>query len=168
MAPDFDGACPWCGLTLDAGFAGPPARWCRRCPCGAIALGALAGPSSEVVDALVAHFKISPSRMHGDIYAKTDWLKDFSIETRPGGRAAGQHAGEEVDWRWFKRELPWEPPAGPMTDGERLAWLKSQGESAYDRMYDSPQPGAEFRRAKEAFEDAVALAGKLGRAAEAA
>ena len=73
-----------------------------------------------------------------------------------------------MEWRWFKRELPWEPPAGPRTDEEKLAWLKSQGELFYDRMYDSRNPNSEFREAKEAFEDAVVLARRLGRDGEAA
>jgi hypothetical protein len=33
-------------------------------------------------------------------------------------------------------------------------------------MYDSRNPRAEFRQAKEAFEDALALAGRMGRKAE--
>jgi hypothetical protein len=120
------------------------------------------------MDALLACYGISPSAMHGDIYAQTQWLKDFSIQSRPGGRGAAGPAGEAVEWTWFKRELPGQPPAGPMSDEARLAWLKSQGETCYDRMYDSRNPAAEFRQAKEAFEDAIALARKLARAQEAA
>jgi hypothetical protein len=163
----FDGVCPWCGLTVDAGFSKPPARWSRRCPCGAVALGAPAG-SHETIDAMIVCYGISPSLMHGDIYAQTDWLRDFSIETRPGGRGASGQAGEVSDWTWFKRELPWQPPAGPMTDEARLTWLKSQGEAFYDRMYDSRNPDSEFRQAKEAFEGAIALARRLGRTETAA
>jgi hypothetical protein len=164
----FDGVCPWCGLTVDAGFAQAPSPWSRRCPCGALALGAPAGSPRAIIDAMIACYGIQPSNLHGDIYAQTGWLADFSIQTRPGGRDAGGTAAETATWSWFKRELPWEPPAGPMTDEQRLAWLKSQGETCYDRMYDSRSPSSEFRLAQEAFADAIALATRMGRAAEAA
>lgn len=154
------GPCPWCKLLVDAGFSKPPLARSRRCPCGAIALGSSQG-RKEAIDAMVAWYGIVPSKIHGDIYAQNDWLKDFYIQTRPGDPAAG------VDWSWFKRELPWEPPAGPMRDEERLAWLEAQGEKNYDLMYDSQRPDTEYRRAKEAFEDAIALAHKMGREGKA-
>ncbi|MBI4679583.1 MAG: hypothetical protein HY748_18585 [Elusimicrobia bacterium] len=58
--------------------------------------------------------------------------------------------------------ITWEKPAGPMTDKERLAWLESQAEKFYDLMYDSRSPSFEYRESKEAFENAIALARKLG------
>jgi hypothetical protein len=113
MEKVFDEVCPWCSLTVDAGFSKPPAPRSRRCPCGAVALGAHAGSPHSIIDAMIAYYGIQPSKLHGDIYAQTGWLADFSIQMRPGGRSGEGTAAEAVAWSWFNRQLPWEPPAGP-------------------------------------------------------
>lgn len=155
------GPCPWCGLDVDAGLTGAKAPLSRRCPCGATAFGAAAADLKTVVDAMVAHYGFQPSSIHGDIYLDEGWLKDFHVEARPGP------LGEGVRWHWYKRDLPWAVPAGPMTDSERLKFLVGQAEKFYGLMCDSKNPRFEFREAKEAFEDAIPLARKLGRASEA-
>lgn len=159
---DGAGSCPFCGLDVDAGLSGPARPPGRRCPCGAIAFGTPEGGRAEAVDAMIAHYQISPSpQTYGDLHADGRWMKEFWIEPRAGASARGLH------WHWFKRELPWEPPAGPMSDAERLAWFKAQGEKAYDLMYDSRRPADEYRDAKDYFESAVELARRMGRDAEA-
>jgi hypothetical protein len=55
-----------------------------------------------------------------------------------------------------------------MTDEERLAWLESQAETAYDKMYDAvhgTDAAARYNDAKEALADAIALAQRLGQSA---
>jgi hypothetical protein len=52
-----------------------------------------------------------------------------------------------------------------MTDEERLAWLETQAEAAYEKMYDavhSTDMAARYNDAKEALADAIALAQRLG------
>lgn len=161
----FDKVCPFCGLAVDAGLSNCLVPWSLRCPCGAIALGSTR--QSDVIDAMVKHYDISPSKGHGDIHASTAWTRDFHIDARDGGRSVEMPASIIVNWRWFLRKLPWEKPAGPMTDRESLEWLTGQGEKFYDLMYDSRRPSNEYREAKEAFEDAIALAWKLGLGEEA-
>lgn len=146
---------------MDAGFEKPPSVAGRRCPCGAVALGAGADAYKPVVDAMIEHYGICPSRELHDVYAGTDWLRDFHIKLKKGPQAGG------LRWYWFLRKLPWETPAGPMSDEERLAWLKEQGEKFYDMMYDSGSPGSDYRLSKESFEDAISLALKMGRSDEA-
>jgi len=164
----FSGECPWCGLGLDVGIktASTPLR--RRCACGAVAFGAPRGDEAKIIDAMIAYYQISPSAELRGKRGDWGWLKDFFIEAQEGGWSDEADRASPVRWRWFKRSLPWEPPAGPMTDEERLAWLKSQGEKFYDMMYDSRNPGHEYRETKEFFEEAVSLARRMGREAEAA
>lgn len=126
-----------------------------------MAFAAPIGDSKSAVDAMTAYYGVHPSSVHGDIYAGTDWMRDFHVEARQGP------VGEGQNWRWFRRDLPWSRPAGPMSDPERLEFLKSQAEKFYGLMYDSRNPRFEYREAKEAFEDAAGLARKLGKTAEA-
>ncbi len=125
-----------------------------------MAFAAPIGGAKAAVDAMIAYYGVHPSSIHGDLYGATGWLKDFHISARQGP------VGEGADWRWFRRDLPWARPAGPMTDPERLEFLKTQAEKFYELMYDSRNPRFEYREAVEAFEDAVGLAHKLGKAAE--
>lgn len=164
----FEGVCPWCGLVLDVGMKDPPADLARRCACGAVALGSAEGGFQCVVDAMIKHYGICPSPKLHDIYGGSRWLRDFHIKAQGGGRSREGDPPVEVSWVWFKRELPWEAPAGPMSDEDRLRWLESQGEKFYGLMYDSRRPSQEFREARDAFEDAVALAKRMGRDADAA
>ena len=164
----FEGVCPWCGLSVEEGMEKPPMDHTRRCICGAVALGLVGGHYSRIIDAMITYFDIRPSPKIHDIYSDLRWLKDFHIQARHGGRSKEEKTAVEVVWFWFKRELPWEKPAGPMRDEDRLRWLESQGEKFYDLMYDSRRPIFEFREARGAFEDAVALAQRLGRKADAA
>ncbi|MFA6316839.1 MAG: hypothetical protein WC943_05415 [Elusimicrobiota bacterium] len=161
----FDRACPFCGLNVDAGLAGCLVPWSLRCPCGAIALGSTR--LADVTLAMIKHYGICPSRDHGDVHAGTDWLRDFHIQTKDGGRSVEMKDSTIVNWRWFLRRLPWEKPAGPMTDRERLEWLTKSAEKFYELMYDSRGPNFEFRESKEAFEDAITLAWNLGLGEEA-
>ncbi len=126
-----------------------------------MAFAAPLGQARIGVDAMIAYYGVHPSSIHGDIYEKADWLRDFHIEMRQGP------VGEGQDWRWYRRDLPWSRPAGPMSDPERLEFLKTQAEKFYELMYDSRNPRFEYREAVEAFEDAVGLARKLGQAAQA-
>lgn len=164
-AKTFDGTCPWCGLAVDAGLKAPAVPASRRCPCGAVAFAA--AKLGEAVAAAIKHYGISPSAIHGDIHAGTDWMKDFSIAHKEGGRGVASPQAPVVSWHWFLRKLPWDKPAGPMTDRESLDWLTSQGEKFYDLMYESRRPSNEYREAKEAFQDAIAMARKMGLAEEA-
>ncbi|MBI5882132.1 MAG: hypothetical protein HZB91_03390 [Elusimicrobia bacterium] len=163
----FDRVCPFCRLSVDAGLSNGLVPWSLRCPCGAIALGS--PRPKDVIDAMIKHYDISPSsEEYGDFHASTAWTRDFHIDTRDGGRSVEMPDSVIVHWRWFLRKLPWEKPAGPMTDRENLEWLTKQAEKFYDLMYDSRRPGNEYREAKEAFEDAIALAWKMGLGDEAA
>jgi len=164
----FEGVCPWCGLSVDACMEKPPMDHARRCACGAVALGLAGGHYSRIINAMIKYFNIRPSPKIHDIYSDLRWLRDFHIQARHGGRSKEETTGDEVVWFWFKRELPWEKPAGLMRDEDRLFWLESQGEKFYDQMYDSRRPSFEFREARDAFEDAVALARRLGRKEDAA
>jgi hypothetical protein len=164
----FEGECPWCGLSVDVGMEKPPIDHTRKCACGAVALGSAGGHYPRIIDAMIKYFDICPSPKIHDIYGDPRWLKDFHIQARHGGRSEEETTAVEVVWFWFKRKLPWEKPAGPMCDEDRLRWLESQGEKFYDQMYDSRRPNSEFREAREAFEDAVALAQRLGRKEDAA
>lgn len=53
-------------------------------------------------------------------------------------------------------------------DDQRLKELEDIAEAEYDEMYDSMNPTASYSRAKEAFNDAIAFANKLGRQDDAA
>ncbi|MFA5140515.1 MAG: hypothetical protein WC728_14895 [Elusimicrobiota bacterium] len=151
---DFTGACPWCGLDIDVWSENPRLPWSRRCSCGAIALGAPEGEQNWVIDAMALYYAISPGREGAALYGDLAWLAEFYIKTEEGGRSFDASAKKDVFWRWFKRELPWERPTGPMTNEERLAWLESQGEAFRGRRA--------FREAREAFEEAIVLARGLG------
>jgi hypothetical protein len=57
-----------------------------------------------------------------------------------------------------------------MTDAQRLAWLEAQAEGAYDKMYDassSTDAAARYSDAKEAMNEAIGLARRLGQGAVA-
>jgi hypothetical protein len=56
-----------------------------------------------------------------------------------------------------------DPPAS-MSDEQRLAWFEAQAEQAYDKMYDAThntEAAARYSDAKEAMNDAIALARRL-------
>ncbi|MBI5624602.1 MAG: hypothetical protein HY924_12555 [Elusimicrobia bacterium] len=165
MSKIFNRVCPFCGLAVDAGISGCLLPWALRCPCGAVAFGS--PDPAKAVDAMIAHYGVCASAGHGDVHASTGWMKDFHIRTEDGGRSVEMPGSVIVAWRWFLRELPWEKPAGPMSDRDRLEWLTKQAEKFYELMYDSTRPGFEFRESKEAFEDAITLAWKLGLGDEA-
>jgi hypothetical protein len=52
-------------------------------------------------------------------------------------------------------------------DSQRLNELEAMAEAEYEEMYDARSPTGCYSRAKDAFHDAIALAAKMGRQADA-
>lgn len=133
----FNHTCPWCRSRLPTG----PTEIgpCRRfaCPCGAIALGS---EEPAGVEAEAVRF-----------YSGTE-----GIDRRAGGTAAFDRRA----YTWFKRF------SGQIGGEEGQVRLEAMGEAAYDRMYDE-SPSANYSDAKEFFREAIAVARRLGRDADA-
>jgi len=122
----------------------------------------------RIVDAVLGYFGIAAQDVRGRVYEERAWFGDFWLEAKAGGPGTDAVSGLPVEWWWFRRRLPWEPPSGPMTAEERLAWLASHGEKFYGMMHDSRSPRLEFRESRMAFEEAISLAMRLGRADQVA
>jgi pimeloyl-ACP methyl ester carboxylesterase len=81
----FDGVCPWCGTAATLEIDARVISASRRCPCGAIALGAPPHDFDEVLDDARNYFGVHASTQQLNFEPPANWLEAAGVEIVEGG-----------------------------------------------------------------------------------